>query len=104
MVQVTRFPGGCFTRPSVWAVGIGQVSYWYPEKRQGAVLATYAGLGNLAPGMFAFLIPLAISVVGLSWAYGAWLVLLLFGTALYVGLGCNAPFFRLWRHGQGSSR
>ncbi len=89
-------------RPS--SVGIGQVSYWYPETRQGRALAIYAGLGNLAPGLFALIIPVMIGMLGLSWTYAAWLMFLLIGVTVYAWLGCNAPFFQLWRGGEGEER
>jgi NNP family nitrate/nitrite transporter-like MFS transporter len=38
---------------AVFSVGIPTVSYWYPQKTQGTALAMYAGLGNVAPGLFA---------------------------------------------------
>lgn len=42
---------------AVFSVGIPSVSYWYPQKKQGRSLALYAGLGNLAPGLFAMVLP-----------------------------------------------
>jgi NNP family nitrate/nitrite transporter-like MFS transporter len=42
---------------AVFSVGIPSVSYWYPQRSQGMALAVYAGLGNLAPGLFALLLP-----------------------------------------------
>jgi hypothetical protein len=42
---------------AAFSVGIHAVSYWYPQKKQGAVLALYGGLGNLAPGIFALVLP-----------------------------------------------
>ncbi|MGW8251567.1 MAG: MFS transporter, partial [Anaerolineales bacterium] len=61
---------------ATFSVGIGQVSYWFPQKRQGTALGTYAGVGNLAPGLFSFLLPVALSSWGLSGAYLAWLIFL----------------------------
>ena len=46
---------------ATFSVGIGQVSYWFPQVRQGTALGTYAGVGNLAPGLFSFLLPVALS-------------------------------------------
>ncbi len=43
-----------------FSVGIPQVSYWYPRSRQGAILGIYSGIGNLAPGLFTLLLPVAI--------------------------------------------
>jgi NNP family nitrate/nitrite transporter-like MFS transporter len=46
---------------ATFSVGIGQVSYWFPRSEQGRALGTYAGIGNTAPGIFSFLLPLAVS-------------------------------------------
>jgi NNP family nitrate/nitrite transporter-like MFS transporter len=80
---------------ATFSVGIGQVSYWFPQRRQGKALAVYAGVGNLAPGVFSFLIPVALASLGLAWSYMAWLVFLAVGTAGYFALGRNAPYFQL---------
>lgn len=92
----------CGSGIATFSVGIGQVSYWFPQRRQGFALGTYAGVGNLAPGMFSFLLPVALSGFGLGTAYLAWLAFLVVGTALYFALGQNAPYFQL--RGAGSAR
>lgn len=51
---------------ATFSVGISQVSYWFPQKRQGTALAIYAGVGNLAPGVFSLLMPFAIGALGLD--------------------------------------
>lgn len=84
---------------ATFSVGIGQVSYWFPQARQGFALGTYAGLGNVAPGLFSFLVPLAMRSWGLAGAYLAWLLLLVGGTLLYYGVGCNAWYFQLREQG-----
>lgn len=85
----------CGSGIATFSVGIGQVSYWFPQRRQGFALGTYAGVGNLAPGLFSFLLPVALSGFGLGTAYLAWLAFLVVGTALYFLLGQNAPYFQL---------
>jgi NNP family nitrate/nitrite transporter-like MFS transporter len=80
---------------ATFSVGISQVSYWFPQKRQGWALGTYAGVGNLAPGMFSFLLPLALVSWGLAGSYLAWLLFLVVGTGLYYGTGRNAWYFQL---------
>lgn len=80
---------------ATFSVGIGQVSYWFEQDRQGTALGAYAGLGNLAPGLFSFLLPVVLGSWGLSGAYLAWLLFLLLGTGLYHLLGRNAPYFQL---------
>ena len=80
---------------ATFSVGISQVSYWFPQARQGWALGTYAGLGNIAPGLFAFLLPLALAAWGLAGSYLAWLVFLIVGTGLYWLTGRNAWYFQL---------
>ncbi|MBI4581321.1 MAG: MFS transporter [Planctomycetes bacterium] len=80
---------------ATFSVGISQVSYWFPQTRQGWALGTYAGGGNLAPGVFSFLLPIVLAAWGLGGAYVAWLALLLIGTGLYYQTGQNAPYFQL---------
>ncbi|MDH3260409.1 MAG: MFS transporter [Acidimicrobiia bacterium] len=80
---------------ATFSVGISQVSYWFPQSRQGWALGTYAGAGNLAPGLFSFLLPLVLAGAGLPIAYVAWLGLLMIGLFLYWRMGQNAPYFQL---------
>jgi NNP family nitrate/nitrite transporter-like MFS transporter len=84
---------------ATFSVGIGQVSYWFPANRQGGALGAYAGLGNIAPGLFAFLLPISLVHWGLAGSYLAWLVLLGVGIAVYYMTGLNAPYFQLRAHG-----
>jgi NNP family nitrate/nitrite transporter-like MFS transporter len=84
---------------ATFSVGISQVSYWYPQQRQGTALAIYAGVGNLAPGMFSLLLPIAIGSLGLAGAYLAWLSFLVLGTIGYFVLGRNAWYFQLRERG-----
>lgn len=80
---------------AIFSVGISQVSYWYPQERQGTALGTYAGIGNIAPGLFSLILPLALAGWGLAVSYLAWLAFLLVGTALYFFTGKNAWYFQL---------
>jgi len=84
---------------AIFSVGISQVSYWYPQKKQGIALGTYAGVGNLAPGIFCFLLPLALMTWGLKGSYLAWLLFLVVGTALYIKMGRNAWYFQIIQSG-----
>ena len=54
---------------ATFSVGISQVSYWFPQSRQGWALGTFAGVGNIAPGLFSFLLPLALGSWGLGSTY-----------------------------------
>ncbi len=91
------FLSGCGV--ASFSVGIPQVSYWYPQSRQGTVLGAYGGIGNLAPGIFTLLLPYAIGAWGLAGSYFAWFTFLLIGTAIYAWLAHDAYFFQLRQQG-----
>jgi len=84
---------------ATFSVGIGQVSYWCPQRKQGRALAIYAGLGNVAPGVFTLVLPFALTRWGLAPCYVAWFLMLLAGTALYTLMGRNAWYFQLRSQG-----
>ncbi len=84
---------------AIFSVGASQVAYWYPKKQQGVALALFGGIGNLAPGLFSMVIPIALTTIGLAWSYTAWLGLLLTGTVAYWFLGANAWYFQLRSQG-----
>lgn len=84
---------------AIFSVGISQVSYWFPQARQGWALGTYAGIGNIAPGLSSFLIPIALVSWGLAGSYLAWLIFLVVGTALYYLIGHDAHCFQLMAQG-----
>ncbi|MEX2442193.1 MAG: MFS transporter [Alkalispirochaeta sp.] len=85
---------------ATFSVGISQTSYWFGRDKQGSALGTYAGLGNLAPGIFAFLLSsVTIPRFGLPASYMIWAVLLAIGTGAYFVLGKNAPYFQLRKAG-----
>lgn len=79
---------------AVFSVGVPAVSYWYPQRRQGTALALYGGLGNLAPGLFALLLPALVTAVGFTRAFVLWLAGLVL-VALAIGLRMkDAPYFQ----------
>lgn len=80
---------------ATFSVGIGQVAYWFPRQRQGVALAIFGGVGNLAPGLFSFLIPVALTTLGLAGSYMVWLALLATGLVLYFIVGRNSAYFQL---------
>lgn len=84
---------------ATFSVGISQVSYWFSKSKQGRALAFYAGVGNLAPGLFTLFLPLALNALGLAGAYLAWTLLLALGFALYALLGRDAWYFQLRAQG-----
>lgn len=89
---------------ATFSVGIGQVSYWFPQSRQGVALGAFAGIGNLAPGMFSLLLPMALGAWGLSGSYLAWLLFLVAGTILYFYTGRNAWYFQAREQGRDMKR
>ena len=82
-----------------FSVGISQVSYWFPQARQGRALAIFAGIGNLAPGIFSFLLPAALVALSLAGSYLVWLIFLAAGTLFYALYGRNAWYFQLRAQG-----
>lgn len=84
---------------ATFSVGISQVSYWFSKKAQGSALAVFGGVGNLAPGIFSMLIPMALGSIGLINSYLIWLALLAAGTVTYFLIGRNSPYFQLRAQG-----
>lgn len=97
IILMFGFLSGCGV--ASFSVGIPQVSYWYPQARQGTVLGVFGGIGNLAPGIFTLLLPYAIAMWGLAGSYLAWLVFLLIGTVIYAVLARDAYSFQLRKQG-----
>jgi NNP family nitrate/nitrite transporter-like MFS transporter len=84
---------------ATFSVGISQVAYWHKQREQGRALAIYAGLGNAAPGIFTFVLPLALATWGLAVSYVAWFAMLAVGTVLYAFTGRNSWYFQLRQQG-----
>ncbi|MCF8224738.1 MAG: MFS transporter [Bacteroidales bacterium] len=97
LVLFFGFLSGCGI--ATFSVGIGQTSYWFPRNRQGIALGTFAGLGNLAPGIFSLILPVFLTYYGFISAYFAWFLFLLTGTILYGLIGVNAPYFQYRKEG-----
>ena len=73
---------------ATFSVGVSQASYWFPQDKQGSALGIYAGVGNIAPGIFMIIVPnIAIPLWGLSGSYLAWLIFLVIGTIIYIFIG-----------------
>jgi len=79
---------------ATFSVGIPTVSYWYPQKKQGSALALYGGLGNLAPGLFALILPGLVLSVGFFISYSLWLLLLVLILLLFSLFMKDAPYFQ----------
>lgn len=84
---------------ATFSVGIGQTSYWFPQQRQGSALGLFGGVGTLAPGIFALLLPIYLNQFDFISAYYAWTIFLISGAILYIVLGKNAYFFQLRKAG-----
>ncbi|WP_457635938.1 MFS transporter [Persephonella sp.] len=91
------FLSGCGI--ATFSVGIAQTAYWFPESKQGFALGVYAGVGNLAPGIFGMMLPFALDVIGLTRSYILWFGFLLIGTVIYVIFAKDAPYFQLIKAG-----
>lgn len=92
---------GCLSGCGIatFSVGIGQTSYWFPQKEQGRTSGIFGGVGNAAPGVFALILPLYLSTFGLISAYFAWSVFLVIGIVLYFFIGENAYYFQYLQSG-----
>jgi len=91
------FLSGCGI--ATFSVGIAQTAYWFPESKQGFALGVYAGVGNLAPGIFGMILPFALKEIGLTTSYILWFGFLLIGTVIYVLFAKDAPYFQLIKAG-----
>lgn len=85
---------------ATFSVGIAQTSYWFPKKKQGMALGTYAGLGNLAPGVFSLILPFYLQSFGFISAYFAWFLFLVIGTIVYASVGQNTYYFQFRKAGK----
>jgi NNP family nitrate/nitrite transporter-like MFS transporter len=85
---------------ATFSAGIGQTSYWFPKNKQGMALGTYAGLGNLAPGLFSLILPVYLQHFGFISAYFAWFLFLLTGTIAYAFIGTNSYYFQFRKAGK----
>ncbi len=94
----------CGSAIATFSVGVSQVSYWFPRAQQGRALAVFAGVGNLAPGLFSFILPFALVSLGLFGSYLAWLVMLVLGTAIYAATARTSPYFQFRAAGMEETR
>jgi len=80
---------------ATFSVGIPKTSYWYPEDQQGYALGVFAGAGNIGPGVFNYLIPLLIGLIGLTAAYASWLFFMIAVTLIYAIYAKDSYYFQL---------
>ncbi|MEM9423752.1 MAG: MFS transporter [Spirochaetota bacterium] len=93
---------------ATFSVGIAQTSYWFPNKRQGWANGIFGGVGNLAPGIFVFLITNflitrdesgRVLLSSVRTVYMEWLIFLIVGTIIYWFSTNNAWYFQYLRKG-----
>jgi nitrate/nitrite transporter NarK len=84
---------------ATFSVGIPTVSYWHPQRQQGTALAIYAGLGNMAPGLFALLLPLLVESLGFTASYIVWFCFLTSLTIAFLIFMKDAPYFQYQERG-----
>lgn len=89
---------------ATFSVGVPQTSYWFSSRRQGYALGVYAGIGNIGPGLFNFLMPLLVGLVGLALAYAGWLAFLVVVTGIYWCYAADAYYFQLRDQGVDSEK
>jgi len=93
------FLSGCGI--ATFSVGISQTSYWFKKIEQGKALGVYAGVGNLAPGIFSLIMAVTLALWGLGGSYLLWFLVLVGGTIVYFFIGLNAWSFQLEKQGIG---
>jgi NNP family nitrate/nitrite transporter-like MFS transporter len=79
---------------AIFSVGVPSVSYWFPQKKQGRALAVYAGLGNVAPGLFALVLPWMVVAMGFTNSYILWFGMLVFLIFFVYVFMRDAPYFQ----------
>lgn len=79
---------------ATFSVGVPTVSYWHPQRKQGTALALYGGLGNLAPGLFALVLPALVLQIGFFRSYSLWLLILVVAIVLLSLFMKDAPYFQ----------
>jgi len=84
---------------ATFSIGIGQVSYWFPQHRQGWALAAYAGFGNTSPGLVALIVPAITAALGLWVSYLVSAAIVVAGLIFYFIYGLNAPYFQFRKMG-----
>jgi len=82
---------------STFASGIAYVSYWFPQRRQGYALGTFAGVGNAAPGIFTAILSFALVSIGLIGSYITWAIFLAIMILVFFLIGHDAYYFQLVR-------
>lgn len=73
-----------------FAVGVPQVSQWYPKEKQGLALGIY-GVGNVGSALAVFGAPFIAESVGWNWVFIFYSIPLLVMAAIYWFFSADAP-------------
>lgn len=76
-----------------FSVGVGFVSGWYPQQKQGMALGVY-GAGNIGQSLAAYFSPLLAGALGFAWGFQTFAVLLAGWLILFAILARDAPVQR----------
>ncbi len=85
---------------ATFSPGITQTSYWFPQEKQGMALGVFGGVGNLSPGIAAFLFPVVLMFTSLADTFLIFSICILACTIGYFILGKNAWYFQLLKQGK----
>lgn len=85
---------------ATFPVGIVHTSYWFSHKEQGRVLAIYAGISGIVPGLFLFIIStFLVHMIEFANIYLLWTIFFMIGIIVYIFIGKNAWYFQLRKRG-----
>ncbi len=84
---------------AAYSVGITDTAYWFKSKNRGTMLAIFAGLGTLSPGLFVILQPMMFDWIGITGTYAVWFAFLVIGTAIFVYFAIDSPYFQYRKKG-----
>lgn len=99
-VLVMLFGALAGTGVSTFSSGITYVSFWYPRDKQGFALGTYAGFGNVAPGIFTAALPFALISIGLVYSYISWTIFLTMLIVVFLVTGSDSYCLQLLKRGK----
>lgn len=80
---------------AAFSIGVPQVSYWYPLKRQGYALGVYSGIGGLSPGIITLMLPFLITFSGIVYSYFIWFIISFIAFCIYFILAKDSFYFQL---------
>lgn len=84
---------------ATFSVGIAQLTYWNSYRSLGAMLSAYGGVGTMAPGVCALVLPVFLFHFPIHKVYTVWTMVLALAILIYSIFGKNAPYFQIRRLG-----